>query len=235
MESARALLAARFEVLAFDWPGMGYSDEWPGGATPQLMAKRLLAILDELRIEKPIVVGLDMGGQPAVVFAAAYPERIERLVVMNSLVFGNERTSWEIRWLRKFGFNRFALRYLPGIIFRRAESTFLPRGTALDRAMRDDFWTAFQQPQVRRFVSKMCAGYQGTLPQLPALYRQITCRTLVLWAEHDKHFPLVQARRLHETIRSSDLSVVAGGTHWMALWRATEVAEQISAWALRGP
>lgn len=23
------LLADRFEVIAFDWPGMGYSDEWP--------------------------------------------------------------------------------------------------------------------------------------------------------------------------------------------------------------
>ena len=27
------LLADRFEVIAFDWPGMGYSDEWSGGAT----------------------------------------------------------------------------------------------------------------------------------------------------------------------------------------------------------
>src|SRR5687767_10928598 len=24
------LLATRFEVFAFDWPGMGYSDPWPG-------------------------------------------------------------------------------------------------------------------------------------------------------------------------------------------------------------
>ena len=34
-------LATQLEVVAFDWPGMGYSDEWPGGATPQLLAKRL--------------------------------------------------------------------------------------------------------------------------------------------------------------------------------------------------
>ena len=107
------LLADRFEVIAFDWPGMGYSDEWPGGATPHLLAKRLLTILDELKLQRPTIVGLDMGGQPALVFASIYPDRVRQLVVMNSLVFGDEKTSWEIRLLRRFGFNRCALRTLP--------------------------------------------------------------------------------------------------------------------------
>ncbi len=220
-------LATQFQVLAFDWPGMGYSEEWPGGATPQLMARRLLTILDALNISQATLVGMDMGGQPALAFAAAYPTRISRLVVMNSLVFGDAATSWEIRWLRKFGFNRFALRYFPGIIFRRAETTFLPRGERLDSATRQDFWEAFRQESVRRFVSKMCAGYQGMLPQLPALYEQIACPTTVLWAENDKHFPLVQAECLQQAIRGSELRVISGGTHWMVLNRASEVADMI--------
>lgn len=224
------LLAQRCEVVAFDWPGQGYSEEWLGGATPQLLAKRLLAIFDELRLERPIVVGMDMGGQPALAFAAMFPERIERLVVMNSLVFGDERTSWEIHLLRRFGFNRFALRYFPRIIFCRAEATFLPRGEKLAAALREDFWSAFREANVRRFVSKMCAGYQGTLPQLPALYEQIACPTLVLWAEHDKHFPLVQAERLQATIPNAQLQVVSAGTHWMALERASDVAAGILRW-----
>lgn len=222
------LLAGRFEVVAFDWPGMGYSDEWPGGATPQLMARRLGSILEELRIDQPVILGADMGGQPALAFAAENPGRVSRLVVMNSLVFGDEKTSWEIHLLRKFGFNRLALRRFPGIVFHRAESTFLPRGVRLDPALRDDFWQSFKTAPVRRFVTKMCAGYQGTLHQLPALYKQITCPALVLWAEHDRHFPLVQARRLHEAVPSSRLDVIAGGTHWMALDRTEELADRIS-------
>ena len=34
-------LADRFNVIAFDWPGMGRSDAWPGGTTPTHMADRL--------------------------------------------------------------------------------------------------------------------------------------------------------------------------------------------------
>lgn len=221
------LLARHYQVIAFDWPGQGYSEEWPGGATPQLLADRLLTILDELHIPRPVIVGSDMGGQPALVFAARYPTRLSRLVVMNSLVFGDEPTSWEIRWLRQLGFNRLALRYLPGVIFRRARATFLPRGVTLETHLRDHFWSAFHRLAVRRFISKMCAGYQGTLPRLPELYAQITCPTLVLWAERDKHFPVRQAIRLHDTIATSKLEIVPHATHWMVLDRAVELAQLI--------
>lgn len=221
------LLTDRFEVIAFDWPGMGYSDEWPGGATPPLLAKRLLTIFDELKLSRPTVLGIDMGGQPALAFAAMFPDCLQQLIVMNSLVFGDEKTSWEIRWLRKFGFNRFALRTLPGIIFRRAERTFLPRGMRLDDRLRSDFRAAFETSAVRRFISKMCAGYQGTLDQLPVMYESMSCPTLVLWAEHDKHFPLIQGTRLHQAIHGSALNIVRGATHWMPLTHPLELANAI--------
>lgn len=224
------LLASHFQVIALDWPGMGYSEPWSGGATPQIQAERLVTLLDEWGIEKASLLGMDMGGQPALAFAASHPDRIERLIVMNSLVFGDERTSWEIRWLRKFGFNRFALRHLGGIVFRRAESTFLPRGTQLDSETRADFWRAFSTVEVRRFISKMCAGYQGTLDKLPPLYTRISAMTLVLWGERDKHFPVIQAERLHREIAGSQLEIVPEGTHWMSIDRAAEVAERINSW-----
>ena len=63
-------LADRRRVIAFDWPGMGQSDAWPGGATPMHLADRLLSLLDGWHIERADVASLDMGGQPALVFAA---------------------------------------------------------------------------------------------------------------------------------------------------------------------
>ena len=225
-------LAEHFEVLAVDWPGLGYSDPWPGGATPMHLADRLRQLLDAWLIERASVVGLDMGGQPALAFAARHPQRIQRLVVVNSLVFGEEETSWEIRILRKFGWNRFILRWLPGVVFRRAERTFLPRGVRLPSELRADLWESFRRRAVRRFLIKMCAGYQGTLPRLPALYRQITCPTLVLWGEQDRHFPPVQAARLHAAVAGSCLHLLPGGTHWMAWHRADEVAGRIRSFLL---
>src|SRR5262249_42124912 len=160
---------------------------------PMHLADRLAELLAGWRIDRADVAGLDMGGQPALVFAARYPQRLGRLVVMNSLVFGDETTSWEIRLLRRFGWNRFIIRRLPWLVFRGARRTFLPGGVDLPADLSTDLWQSFCQPAVRAFIAKMCAGYQGTLPKLPDLYRQIRCPTLVLWGERDQHFPPVHA------------------------------------------
>lgn len=224
-------LAGEFEVIAFDWPGLGCSDPWRGGTTPMHMAERLRALLDEWGIERAIVAGMDMGGQPALAFAASYPERARGLVVMNSLALPEEKTSWEIAVLRKFGWNRFILRRLPHLVFFRAERTFLPWGVSLSRELRADLWQAFRRAEVRKFLVRMCAGYQGTLPRLEKLYPQITCPTLALWGERDRHFPPVHAERLHSLIAGSRLEVIPGAEHWMMWYRADEVAERIRAWA----
>jgi pimeloyl-ACP methyl ester carboxylesterase len=168
-----------------------------------------------------------MGGQPALAFAANHPNSINRLVVMNSLVQWDEATSWEIRVLRRFGWNRLILRRLPGVVFRRAERTFLPRGVRLPAELRADFWEAFRRPEVRAFIAKMCAGYQGTLPRLAGLYPTIRAPTLVLWAGRDKHFPPAHAERLQGAIPGSRLQVLPDAGHWMPWSAAVAVAERL--------
>jgi len=73
----------------------------------------------------------------------------------------------------------------------------------------------------------MCAGYQATLPRLPELYVRITCPTLVLWAEHDQHFPPAHAERLYALIPGSRLRLIAQAEHWMPWYLADVVAKQI--------
>jgi pimeloyl-ACP methyl ester carboxylesterase len=220
-------LAKRCEVIAFDWPGMGYSEAWTGGATPFDFARRLRTLMDDWKIEKAAIVGHDMGGQPALAFAAESPERLSGLVVMNSLVIWDEKTSWEISLLRKFGWNRVLLERLPRAVFFRAIRTFLPRGYKLSEELRSDLLECFQRPEVRKFVVRMCAGYQGTLPRLKQLYPSIQTPSLFLWAERDKHFPVAHAGKLAEIVPGAKLEIVPSAGHWMALNLAGEVSTHI--------
>jgi len=222
-------LAERFEVVAFDWPGMGRSDAWVGGATPYHMAARLRELLDHWGIERASLVGADMGSQPILAFAAEYPQRVDRLVVMNSLVMPDAVTSWEIRLLRRFRWNQIAIARFPGLVLRRAERTFLPHGVRLSDELRRDFRDCFLKPEVRRFVVRMCAGYQGSLHRFPEVYARIRSSTLVLWAEHDRHFPRAHAEGLQRAIPDSRLEIIPGGEHWMAWHRAAAVAQHVGA------
>ncbi|WP_210514718.1 alpha/beta fold hydrolase [Hymenobacter terricola] len=222
-------LAADKQVIAFDWPGMGHSEEWPGGATPLLVARHLLQLLDAWQIDRAHLVGQDMGGQPALVFAAVYPERVRSVVVMNSLVSGTAKTSWEINWLRRFGVNRLLLRHFPRLIFWRALHTFLPAGEGLEPAVHRDMWATFRQPRVRQFIVRMCAGYEAQLPRLPAWYQQVKCPVLILWGAEDKHFPVAHAHDLQAQIPQAQLEIIPHAGHWMVVAQPTEVQRRIQA------
>jgi pimeloyl-ACP methyl ester carboxylesterase len=183
--------------------------------------------MDAWNIEKATIIGHDMGGQPSLAFAAEYPDRISHLVVMNSLVIWDEKTSWEIALLRKFGWNRVLLERMPRAVFFRAIRTFLPRGYKLSAELRSDLWNSFQLPEVRKFVVRMCAGYQGTLPRLKQLYPSIRTPSLFLWAEHDKHFPVAHAKKLADMVPGAQFEEISGAGHWMLLNRAEEVSFRI--------
>jgi pimeloyl-ACP methyl ester carboxylesterase len=222
-------LADRFEVFAFDWPGMGWSEAWSGGTTPSHMSERLLTLLDAWRLGAVSLVAMDMGGQPALVLAAERPDRVRSLVVMNAFAYWDLETSWHIRVLRRYRWNQRILGAFPSLVFRTAERTFLPRGVRLPDELRADLWDSFRRPEVRRFISRMCGGYQAELPRLPALYGRVRCPTLVLWAERDRHFPVAQAEALHAAIPGSRLQVLRDAHHWMAWHRAPDVAASIRA------
>ena len=223
------LLAAHHEVVAFDWPGMGLSDAWPGGATPHAQADRLAVLLERWGFRDAHVAGIDMGGQPALVFAARHAARCRSVAALNSLLLGGDATSWEIRLLRRYGLNRLILSRLPAVVFRRAERTFLAPGPGLDESVRKDMWDCFRKPEVRAFIVRMCAGYQGTLPALPDLYRAISRPCLALWGERDAHFPPVHARRLGELVAGSRVEILEGAGHWMPLQREQDVAAALLA------
>jgi len=219
------ILASEYQCIALDWPGMGESEAWSGGAAPKQMAERLRLILSELGFDTPTIIALDMGGQAALEYAARYPEYVRNLIVMNSLVFGDEETSWEIQVLRKYGWNRWLLRNFPRVVFFRARRTFLSVRSSLPTEIASDLWKSFRRNEVRQFISRMCAGYEGSLPNLPLRYSKIKCPTLILWGEQDKHFPISHAQRLHKAVSGSELEILAGAWHWMIWEHADRVAD----------
>ncbi|MCB9523060.1 MAG: alpha/beta fold hydrolase [Myxococcales bacterium] len=96
------ILAAEHQVIVPDLMGHGRSAKPPGehyGMTAQ--ARRLVALLDHLGVEKPVtVVGHSMGGQIALTLALAWPERVKALVLLAPA--GIETfTKGEARWLKQ--------------------------------------------------------------------------------------------------------------------------------------
>ena len=74
-------LARHFRVIAIDTRGHGQT---PRGDTPftiRQFAQDLLEFMDELGISKAHILGFSDGGNIAMVFALAHPERVEKLIL----------------------------------------------------------------------------------------------------------------------------------------------------------
>ena len=76
-----AALAERFRVIRYDPRGHGLSPVPPGPYEIDDLADDLLTLLDRLGIDAAHIVGISIGGMTAMAFAAAHPDRVDRLVL----------------------------------------------------------------------------------------------------------------------------------------------------------
>src|SRR6185503_19381942 len=77
-------VAGRLRLIATDARGHGESGKPAKGYAPQDFVADALAVLDALAIERALIVRHSMGGTHAIRLAAAHPERVERLVVIDA-------------------------------------------------------------------------------------------------------------------------------------------------------
>ncbi|MGR3572762.1 alpha/beta fold hydrolase [Brevirhabdus sp.] len=85
-------LKSDYRVIAFDRPGLGYTDRLPGfsGATntqsepPAAQADLLKAAADQLGVRNPIVLGQSYGGAVALAWALRYPDYPAALVLVSA-------------------------------------------------------------------------------------------------------------------------------------------------------
>ena len=73
--------AKHFRVIAIDTRGHGQTPRGNAPFTIKQFAEDLLGFMDQHRIEKAHILGFSDGGNIAMVFAMAYPERVEKLIL----------------------------------------------------------------------------------------------------------------------------------------------------------
>lgn len=77
-------LAADHRVIRLDLIGHGGTEAPASGYTIERQAKLVAAVLDKLGVDRVIAIGHSMGGEVATALAEANPERVERLVLIDS-------------------------------------------------------------------------------------------------------------------------------------------------------
>ena len=76
-------LSPRHKIIAMDLRGRGLSDKPPTGYSIDHHCKDVLALMDDLGLKKPVLMGHSLGAFISLVFATQHAERVDRLILVD--------------------------------------------------------------------------------------------------------------------------------------------------------
>jgi pimeloyl-ACP methyl ester carboxylesterase len=167
----------------------------------------LLALLDHLELERATIVGLSMGGQVALELGALHPERVERLVLVDSFLADYEFSeAWIGMWgaLAKLastrGIDTAKETWLEGMLFSVTERK--PHAAAVLREMMEG-WSGWH------------LAHPGHFPYVSVSERLVDVRaeTLIVVGELDLPDFLSIAERIDERLPAGRRVQVPGAGH----------------------
>mgnify|MGYP002837125169 CR=1 FL=1 len=223
-----ALVAAGYRVVAPDMRGYNLSSKPKGVKAYRLenLATDVAQLIDHCGEERAVVVGHDWGGAVAWMFAMMFPEKLDRLAILNMphlhrflmglKTFRQLRKSWYI------GFFQIPI---------LAESAFRSRNFA---SIRKTFRTdpvrpgAFSEDDIQRYIDAL--RRQGALKATINYYRAAARRNpkelvskmspidqpvLVIWGEKDRYLGLELAEPDSRWVRDLTMTIIPDASHWV--------------------
>jgi pimeloyl-ACP methyl ester carboxylesterase len=215
-------LSERFTVLAPDLLGHGDSEKSKGDYSLGAMASTLRDLIVALGYKRATVVGQSYGGGIALQFAYQYPERCERLVLVNAGGLGSE-VNPVLRLLTMPGSAALLLvatappvRRIVEMIGRIALRKKLDTATVIPELWRS--YTSLGNVEARRAFLRTLRAVIDRRGQAVSAHDKLHLAagmpTLIIWGEEDGIIPVEHAHAAHALIRGSWLEIIEGVGHY---------------------
>lgn len=227
------LVDAGFRVVSYDLYGRGYSDR-PRGAQDEAFFLRQLSDVLEAKghTNGVILMGYSMGAAISVAYAAAHPDKVEKLILVAPAGLSDAT----------FGMDRF-IRDVPLV----GDWITLVLGSALRK------WRYKRKvetdPKRVAFAEKQLAesDYRGFLPSVLSSARHMLRQdqrpqhrilqnarvpTLAIWGEEDSVIPLSALGEMTKANRSVMHQTIAGADHGLPYTHPDAVTKEVRAFLL---
>ncbi|HEY7347123.1 MAG TPA: alpha/beta hydrolase [Ktedonobacterales bacterium] len=198
-------LAPNYAVYALDFPGCGGSDQ---PSVPWSVAEYVQLTLDwlnALQIPRATFIGHSHGGRVSLTLAAQHPERVKRLILVDS---AGIRAPRNFRYYRRVYFYKVAKRViaLPGI--RRYQPALRKRLMKLLGS--EDYGNVSPGVMQGTFIKLVNEDLRPVL-------KSIKAPALLIWGENDQDTPVSDGKIMEQEIPDAGLVVLKGAGHFSYL------------------
>ena len=219
-------LASQARVIAVDLPGFGHSEMRQDLLTPSAMGDFIATMADAFELEKPHLVGPDVGTAASLFAAARHPDRFRTLVVGTGgaavpIQLGSPLSDWA------FAEDLAPYRAMPP---KAAVTIALSTidGYELPDVVREDYLAAYTG---ERFADQIpyVHSYLTELPLLSELLPSIQTPVQILAGAKDEVVPPENAEYLHRYLPDSKLDFLNVG-HFAWEEDAPGYADVVTRW-----
>jgi pimeloyl-ACP methyl ester carboxylesterase len=206
-------------VIAYDRPAFGLTErplDWEGENpySPQAQTDLVIELMDELDIEKAILVGNSAGGTISMQVALQHPERVQALILEDAAVYsGGGAPAWSRPILKTPQMD-----HLGPLVARQIQARgkeFIKLAFHDPSKITPDIFEGYQKPLQAENWDK--ALWQFTVASqesgLVERLTELTVPTLVVTGDDDRIVPTEQSLRLADELPNATLSVIAQSGH----------------------
>jgi pimeloyl-ACP methyl ester carboxylesterase len=213
-------LARDHMVVVPDLRGMGLSSKPEGGYDKQTQAGDIRAVLTRLGIDRVVIVGHDIGTTVAYAYAVRFPDKTDRLVVMDAPVPGippwNEIVRNPLLWHFDFG-GADAERLVRGrerIYLDRFWNEFAGDPSKIDEASRRHYAKLYARPgAMRAAFAQFRSLRKDAEDNRASLKSKLTMPVLAIGGE--KSFGAAEAEVMRNAATNVTGVVVPKSGHWL--------------------
>jgi pimeloyl-ACP methyl ester carboxylesterase len=217
-------LAAHHDVIAMDFPGFGDS-AIPAPASGERTLRSVVGLMDRLGIARASVVGNSLGGAIAVALAARYPDRVDRIVLIDPAGYNFAPADRPFLLRLAAGIPATVLEALP---VRPLVSVGLRQVFHDDSLVTSDkiaeYVAPMRRPGAPRALHQLLLGTDDL--HFPGVIREVRAPTLILWGRYDTWIPPRDADRFAADIPGARVVLVEAG-HMPQEERPAETAARV--------
>lgn len=222
-------LATRHRVIALDLLNYGQSEK-PKNADVSINAqsRMIVKFMNALGVRRADVVAHDIGGGIAQLIAVNYPEKIRKLVLMDSVCFD----SWPIPEFKPL-IEPGAEEAMSLDEFVAMMRRFMPQGVHNKTVMTDELINIYLEPWASedgkraffRNLRRLNSEYTQSIAQALG---NLVHHTLVIWGDQDPFQKPEYAQKLTDAIPDAELAWIKDAGHWLIDEKPDEIADRIN-------
>lgn len=220
-------LAEHAHLIAVDLPGFGHSELREDLMSPSRMGDFIVQVADAFGLEKPHVVGPDIGTSAVLFAAARHPERFRSVTIgSGGALVPTDLGSPLHEWVHDEDLAPYRALGPKDVV--NVAMDFI-EGYELPDVVRQDYLAAYQGKQ--RFVEQMAyvRAYPAELRTLQDLLPTITTPVQLINGAHDSVVPVSNVEYLHGQLPNSELTLVDAG-HFVWEENPDEYARVVTEW-----